>query len=182
MIRPLLAAMAAAALAVPAIAQDGSGDTPQPSYDDVSEATGVVTDAYFAAYISLDWDTLETLLAEDASFEDTTATLVFGPVLSEGRTAMMQRYRIGYAAITHMEFVTDSRMVSGPNGVYQGALHWGLDLGGGLEVDSVTPMVIVLTVEDGKIVRHEDYLDYAPFLRAIAEAQSAAAEAAATTD
>ena len=144
----------------------------QQDYAAVGAATAPVADAYFAAYTTRDWDALEPLLAENASFQDPTATHVFGGVLSEGRTAMMQRFRVGYEGITHMEFAIDSRLVSAETAIYEGALHWGLDLGDGSIVDSVTPMVIVLTVEDGRIVSHRDYVDYAPFIEAVRQARA----------
>lgn len=152
--------VAALCAAAPLSAQDA----PELDYAAVGQATAPVADAYLAAYTSRKWDALEPILAEDADFRDPTATLVFGGILSEGRAAIMDRFRNGYSHITHMEFVTDSRMISGEIGIYQGVLHWGLDIGEGKTVDSATPMVIVLTVENGKVVHHRDYVDYAPFI------------------
>lgn len=159
---------AALALSGPLSAQEA----PRTDYTAVSAATAPVADAYFAAYTARDWDRLEPLLAPDASFQDPTATHVFGGVLSEGRDAMMQRFRVGYAGITDMTFAIDRRLISGDIAIYEGALNWGLDLGDGTLVDSVTPMVIVLTVEDGKVVKHRDYVDYAPFLEAVRKARA----------
>ena len=164
----LVMAGAALALCAPLHAQE----VERKDYAAVTAASAPVADAYFAAYTSRDWDALEPLLAEDASFQDPTATHIFGGVLSEGRDAMMQRFRIGYAGISHMAFVTNRVLHSGETAIYEGALHWGLDLGDGTLVDSVTPMVIVLTVEDGKVVRHRDYVDYAPFLHAVRKARA----------
>ncbi|MEH6828568.1 nuclear transport factor 2 family protein, partial [Parasphingorhabdus sp.] len=93
------------AFAQPALAQQ-TPTTPQPpSYAAITTATAPVADAYFTAYIANDWPALEPLLAETATFQDPTATRVFGGVLSEGRAAMMERFRTGYAGISHMEFV-----------------------------------------------------------------------------
>ncbi|VVT09785.1 nuclear transport factor 2 family protein [Erythrobacter sp. EC-HK427] len=164
MLRMILAG-AALAFAIPAAAQE------TPDYTQVSVETAPVTDAYIAAYTRRDWDALEPLLADDARFSDTTATRLFGPVLSEGREAIMQRFRVSYASITHMEFTHGTRIVSGENGIYEGVLHWGLDLGNGTIVDSVTPMVVLLTVADGKVTEHRDYVDYAPLLAAIEAAR-----------
>ncbi|WP_109808024.1 nuclear transport factor 2 family protein [Sphingosinithalassobacter portus] len=162
--------MAGAALvqSAPASAQEGA----RKDYTAVSAATAPVADAYFDAYVSRNWDALEILLAEDASFQDPTATHIFGGVLSQGRQAMMQRFRMGYAGISHMEFVSNRRLYSGETAIYEGVLHWGLDLGDGTLVDSATPMVILLTVENGKVVRHRDYVDYAPFVAAVRKARS----------
>ncbi|WP_299194133.1 nuclear transport factor 2 family protein [uncultured Erythrobacter sp.] len=170
MIRSVIAAAALLAFAVPLAAQDS--DAAEPSYGEIGAATAPVADAYFAAYTSRDWDTLEPLLAENSSFHDPTATHVFGPVRSDGRAAMMERFRVGYAGISHMEFVTSRRMISADTAIYEGVLHWGLDIGGGTLVDTVTPMVIVLTIEDGKVVSHRDYVDYAPFIEAVRAAST----------
>lgn len=160
---------AALAIAIPVAAQES--EAPERSYAEIGAETAPVADAYFAAYTSRDWDALEQLLAEDASFDDPTATHVFGNIRSDGRAAMMERYRVGYSGVTHMEFSTSRRLISAESAIYEGVLHWGLDLGGGTLVDSVTPMVIVLTVEDGKVVRHRDYIDYAPFIAAARKAR-----------
>lgn len=166
--RATLILAAALAHTIPASAQEG----PAPSYAEASAATAPVAEAYVTAYTTRDWDTLEAHLAEDASFEDPTATLVFGGIRSDGRAAMMERFRVGYASLTHMEFERSRTIVAGDVAVYEGALAWGLDLGNGTLVESVTPMVIVVTVKDGKVVTHRDYVDYAPFLEAVREARA----------
>ena len=163
-------ALAAALLcgAVPLAAQEA----PPRDYGEVTAANTPLAAAYIAAYTSRDWDALEPLLAEQASFRDPTATLVFGGVESQGRAAIMERFRVGYAGITHMEFTPFRQIVSGDVAVAEGALHWGLDLGEGKAVDSVTPMVIVLTLQDGKVIEHRDYVDYAPFLEGVREVRA----------
>ena len=168
---------ALAAFAQPALAQAAppAATAPKPpSYSAITAATAPVADAYFAAYIANDWDSLEPLLAESATFQDPTASHIFGGVLSDGRTAMMERFRTGYASLTHMEFTKNRSLISDQSALYEGALHWGMDLGDGTLVDCVTPMVIVLTVVDGKVTRHLDYVDYAPFVAAMRKARAAA--------
>lgn len=162
-----LVAIAMAGIPVSAIAQDA--ETPPP-YVLASQITGPVADAYFEAYMANDWDAVEPMLADDASFADDTAALIFGRVESDGREAMMKRFREGYASLTHMRFETTRRFVSSNIAVYEGSLDWGMNLGEGQSVSAVTPMVVILTVEGGKIVKHRDFVDYAPFLAAI-EAQ-----------
>jgi hypothetical protein len=171
------------AFAQPALAQEtGQATTASPSatapkppsHAAITAATAPVADAYFTAYIANDWPALEPLLAESATFQDPTATRIFGGVLSEGRTAMMERFRTGYASLTHMEFTKNRSLISDESALYEGALHRGMDLGDGTLVDCVTPMVIVLTVVDGKVTRHLDYVDYAPFVAAMRKARAAA--------
>ena len=166
----IVTALAASLLGVPAIAQAQAGS----AYAQASAATAPVADAYFAAYTSRDWDALEPLLAAEATFADPTATRVFGGVKSDGKAAIMERFRVGYAGLTHMRFATTRRLVSGDVVIYEGTLDWGLDLGDGTTVGSVTPMVIVVTVADGKVVEHRDYVDYAPFLEAVRKTRQVA--------
>jgi len=144
------------------------------AYAEAGQVTAEIADAYFAAYIGRDWDTLETLITDQTDFRDPTATHVFGDITSEGSAAMMKRFREGYSNLTHMEFAATRRLVSGNVALYEGELTWGLDLGDGTIVDSTTPMVIVLTVEGSKVIHHRDYLDYAPFVAAVEEARGKA--------
>ncbi|MEJ2459459.1 MAG: nuclear transport factor 2 family protein [Novosphingobium sp.] len=137
---------------------------PQHRYEQTTEAAAPVADAYFAAYIARDWDKLETLLDDKASFQDESAELVFGGLLSNGKAAMMERFRKGYASLKHMAFKPLRKFHAGNIAVYEGDLDWGIDLGKGAVVESVTPMVVILRVKDGRIIRHRDNIDYEPFL------------------
>ncbi|WP_243919015.1 nuclear transport factor 2 family protein [Novosphingobium beihaiensis] len=165
MYKPLTSPSLTAAITAFAIAaaQPAWAETP-PRYDQVTQASTPVADAYFAAYIARDWDKLETLLDDEASFQDESAELVFGGLRSQGKAAMMKRFREGYASLTHMSFKPQRTFHAGHIAIYEGDLDWGLDIGDGVVVESETPMVVILRVEDGKIVRHRDNVDYAPFL------------------
>ncbi|QNM95971.1 nuclear transport factor 2 family protein [Chitinimonas koreensis] len=129
-------------------------------------AMAPVADAYFEAYIRLDWDHLEPLLADDANFRDPTSALVFGGVGAEGKAAMMRKFRTAYTSLRQMGFTKKRIIHSGNFALYEGDLSWTVDMGDGRDVSSVTPIVIVLEVRGGKVVSHRDYVDYAPFLAA----------------
>lgn len=161
------------AISAPTIAQETESGQTTLSYEEAGQQAALITDAYFDAYIGRDWDALELLLSEEASFEDPTATRVFGPIRSDGSAAMMERFRSGYSVITHMRFDLDRRLVSGDVGVYEGTLDWGVDIGNGSTVAAVSPMVIVITVAEGKVVKHRDYLDYSSFLAAVSASRKA---------
>ena len=81
----------------------------KPSLAQTSQATQKVAEAYFQAYIARDWDRLEPLLAEAGRFEDPTASSVFGGVGKQGKTAVMQGFREGYASINQMSFPATTR-------------------------------------------------------------------------
>ncbi|GLR13466.1 hypothetical protein GCM10007907_22560 [Chitinimonas prasina] len=135
-------------------------------YTAETAAAAPVADAYLAAYVSLDWDRLEPLLADDASFNDPTAALVFGAVGTQGKLAVMQRFRKAYAPLRQMALTKRRVIHSGHFALYEGDLAWTVDMGDGRDVSSVTPIVIVIEVKGGKVISHRDYVDYAPFLAA----------------
>jgi len=159
--------LAALALTGPAMA--GEDGAKEPEYAQVSAATAPVADAYFAAYIDRDWDSLEPLLADDADFLDPTGTLVFGPVGAEGKPAMMKTFREGYSGITEEHFTPMRVIHSGDQALYEGMLDWSVRLADGKVVSSKTPFVTILGVKDGKVITHRDYADYGPFLAALHE-------------
>ena len=139
-----------------------------PSYDQASQATKNVADAYFKAYIARDWDRLEPLLSKTVGFVDPTAALVFGSVKVQGKAATMKKFRTGYAAIRHMEFHQIRAFHSGEYAVYEGTLDWTLELDNGKQaVTKGMPFVTVLRVVNGHVLEHRDLADYAPFLAAM---------------
>lgn len=171
-----LAALALApalfALATPAIAQQDP-----PDFAEVTAATSPVADAYFRAYIALDWDALEPLLGENASFKDPTAEHVFGGKLFEGKDVVAAHFRQGYANVSQMSFAPLRVLHAGNYGIYEGELTWKLRLRVGGELQTTMPFTCILRVEDGKVVEHRDYGDYTPFIAALEERQRQADEA-----
>lgn len=140
----------------------------KPSYQHVSTLTQSVAEKYFKAYIALDWDTVERLLAENGSFEDPTAQLVFGQVKHDTKEATMNNFRNGYAGITHMQFNPSRTFFSGQYAIFEGTLDWSLKLSKDqLAETKAMPFVTILKVDNNKVVEHKDFADYAPFFAAI---------------
>ncbi len=161
-----IALLLAATTAMPLGAQQAP-----PPYGLVSDSTRAVAEPYLQAYVSKDWDALEALLAEEASFRDPTAELVFGGRLTSGRDAMMTKFRTGYAGV-EMSFEPTRTIFSGRYAILEGKLSWSSMMQGGMKVDSPdTPYVLILRVEGGKVVEHRDYTDYHPFIAAYRKAQ-----------
>lgn len=160
----LVAALAATAM--PVGAQTPAPRTGPTAYLQAGAATAPVADAYLKAYIGLDWDRLETMLADDASFHDPTAARLFTGLAAQGKARMMTTFRTNYAGLKRMAFRSTRTIHSGDLALYQGDLDYTLDMGDGRDVTSVAPMVIVIEVRDGKVASHRDYVDYAPFIAA----------------
>ena len=140
---------------------------PRPRYADQRVETIKVADAYFSAYIARDWDSLEPLLADDASFADPTAELIFGNSPTEGKQAIVTKFRQGYASISEMSFLQDRAVYGGNMALYEGTLSWTLNFRDGNVLKSEMPYVAIIRVEDGKVASHRDYGDYTSFVAGV---------------
>lgn len=129
------------------------------------QATGPIADAYFDAYIALDWDRLEPLVADNATFQDRTAEQLFTNLQKSGKVEMMKGFRENYSGLTKMIFHKTRVVHSGAYAIYEGDLEWGVKYPAGRVVESLTPFVVILKVENGKVVEHRDWVDYGPFLQ-----------------
>lgn len=166
----LLAALLIAALLLPPVALAAP-----PTFAQAREATRDVAEPYFEAYIARQWDRLAPLLAEQGSFEDPTAALIFGPVRQQGKAATLKNFREGYAAIRHMVFHPSRVFYAGEHAVFEGTLDWTLALASNQQAVTLgMPFVTVLRVVEGQVVEHRDYADYTPFLAAVKAARAAA--------
>lgn len=172
--KTLLISLAAVALPSAVAAQE------EPDFETSTASALSVGQEYVDAYVDRDWDRLEPLLADDASFQDTTAQYVFGGIRHEGKADVIGFFRKSYSGISRMELDLDREFASSDNALFEGTLSWDVDMGGGRIVSTEMPFVLVLTIHDGKVVTHRDYADYRPFLEANAasmrEARAAAGE------
>lgn len=149
-----------AALATPA------GAASAMDYLKQGEDTAKVADAYIDAYIALDWDRLEPMVADNATFQDRTAEMLFTSLQKSGKAEIMKGFRENYAGLTKMIFHKTRTLHSGNYAIYEGDLEWGVKYPAGRIVESTTPFIVILKVEDGKVVEHRDWVDYGPFLQA----------------
>lgn len=165
MAKTLWLAVGAVALAAPTpiLAEENA----RPSYAEQKVETEQVADAYFDAYIARDWDRLEPLLADDASFADPTAELVFGNPPTRGRDAIAAKFRKGYSSISAMSFDPIRVFHGGNMALYEGTLSWTLNFADGNVLDSSMPYVAIIRVEGGKVVSHRDYGDYTDFIAGV---------------
>ena len=156
--------LAAFLLAAGMFAAGDAPAQPTPAYRETSARTKEVGERYLAAYLAKDWDTVGALLAENGSFADRTAELVFGSTLQQGRAATLAFFEKGYAGV-RMRYRPTRAIHTGHYAVYEGSLDWTLALGDGRTVTTEgMPFVAVLRVEAGRVVEHRDYADYHPFV------------------
>lgn len=139
-------------------------ETP-PDFPSLTAATAEVAGRYIDLYYRLDFDGMEKLLADDVSFEDPTARLVFGSDLSDGKAAVMENFRTGYAGIKSMNFTPTRNFASGEFAVFEGEISWTFSNSAGKEITiRGMPIMQVIQVRGGQVCLHRDYGDYRVFM------------------
>jgi ketosteroid isomerase-like protein len=136
-----------------------------PDYNQLSAVTAETGQRYLQAYFAKDWNTLETLLADTASFADPTATQLFGAETKTGKTAIMAAFRTHYAPIS-FQFSQESSMFAIDHAIFVGQLSWTYQQAQQKLVVEKMPIVVVLQMADGRVVSHRDYADYRPYFAA----------------
>ena len=144
---------------------------------DQYKKTQLLAETYLKSYFNKDWNLLASKLADDASFQDWTVQTIAGaPANQVGKVNVLNFFREQYASLTmhfeqqHAVFSTNHVSISGQ-----------LDLvmpDRGRSIRSVLPMTIILSIKDGLVVQHTDYVDYRPFILAEQASRSSSTVAA----
>lgn len=127
-------------------------------------ATESLATKYFNTYMAMDWNKLGQFMHDEITFADPTASLLFGEKNPAGKESVLKNFRDGYASLTNMTPKLTRTFFSGDTGVFE------LDLAFSFKtrkdtVETVTmPLVVVITVKDGKVIMHRDYGDYRAYL------------------
>jgi ketosteroid isomerase-like protein len=132
----------------------GLGD----GFDAAMEGTAAVASAYLEAYLAVDLQAQQRLLAPDATFEDPTAR-VYGPGSGErmiGRDDIVgQRGRI-FQTIKDFDLDIERSFVSNHHAVFMGTTSYTVANGNRF----AQPAVFVVEVHDNRVTRHWDFVDY----------------------
>ncbi len=142
-----------------------SADNPYLSASQQSEQVGT---RYLNAYIEQDWDVLSELLAEESKFDDPTANLVFGPVVQQGKAQIMKYFVENYLDFD-MSIVINETFFSGNIAMFNVSLDWSFQNEGRQINIHKMPMMVVLRIEEGKVLEHRDYVIYDKLLNALNE-------------
>ena len=127
--------------------------------------TKEVATKYFKAYIGLQFDAMKPLVHEAISFEDPTAKLVFGGKKIEGKQQVFENFKAGYASILEMKQESIRTIFSSDTGVFEINLTWKLKVSKTKTIRIKMPLIVVLTIENGKVIKHRDYGDYNYFVK-----------------
>lgn len=143
-------------------------------FKSTTDATQDISTKYFNSYIAMDWDKLEPMLHPDATFEDPTAALLFGEKRPSGKVNVMKNFRDGYESLTSMKAKLSRTFFSGSAGIFELDLTFGFrNRQNGITTINM-PLVVVITVKDGKVISHRDYGDYREYLTQLKAAQEKA--------
>lgn len=142
--------------------------------NDFKESTSATEDVaakYFTNYMAMDWDKLEPLMHADITFQDPTAQMIFGEKKPAGKEAVSKNFREGYASLTSMVPKTTRKFFSGNVGVFEMDLTFGFRNRQNGITTITMPLVVVITIKDGKVIEHRDYGDYREYLKQLKAAQ-----------
>ncbi len=123
-----------------------------------------VTSKYFNAYMNLEFDSMLAMMHDSISFEDPTARFVFGGKKIEGKVSVYDNFKESYATIIEMNQKTIRTIFSSNTGIFEIDLVWKLKNGPDKIITINMPLIVVLTVENGKVITHRDYGDYNYFI------------------
>ncbi|MCV2369813.1 nuclear transport factor 2 family protein [Roseateles oligotrophus] len=151
------------AIAAAAKADAATAD-PAAQYAALSSETRQLAERYLQAYLRKDWATLEPLMAEQIRFLDPTAKLVFGDVDQHGKPALLKYFHTVYPYIDTHEFKVGSSFVAGNKAVFIAETDWSFAHPGLPVVRSKAPIILTLTVEDGRVIEHTEMADLQSFL------------------
>ncbi|MCZ6836493.1 MAG: nuclear transport factor 2 family protein [Planctomycetota bacterium] len=123
---------------------------------------------YVHHYLQMKYREMASLLDEDAVFVDPTAAHVGQSVPVEGRSNMIDSFQHAIGVLSDIQFDPARSFFFQNHAVFAGQSHFviaGSALG--LPQERVAfkdvPLMIVLTIEGGKVVKHYDYTDYEGF-------------------
>lgn len=132
------------------------------NFRDSSAVSALVGQAYFDAYISMNWDEVALRLAEKSKFSDPTAAQIWGTPEQTGKSNIVKNFMKAYRPLT-MRFTPTRKIFSGNFALFEGTLDWSYELPQRTITTEKMPFVVVLRLENGLIVEHRDYADYTPF-------------------
>jgi len=123
---------------------------------------------YFQAYLDQRHDVMEQLYAPEVSFQDPTAAYFGGPssTLYQGRDSVVMMMDRVFQSISHFTFDVTGTLVSNHHTVFMGTTRFTLlaaAAGTPRDVTFEHSAVFVITVVDGRVVAHRDFVNYSTF-------------------
>ena len=123
---------------------------------------------YFQAYLDQRHDVMEQLYAAEVSFQDPTAAYFGGPssTLYQGRDSVVMMMDRVFQSISNFTFDVTEAWVSNHHAVFIGTTRFTLAAAAAGAPKDVTfkhSAVFIITVVDGRVVAHRDFVNYSTF-------------------
>jgi ketosteroid isomerase-like protein len=127
-------------------------------------ATIAAATRYLGAYQALDLETLKTLYSEEAAFNDPTSLHIQGiggPFVWRGRTSILDGMRAWIVGgVTALQYDIEDVYEASGRVVFVGSINSFVNAPSGTTQYRYR-IVTIVTVENGHVVEHRDYTDYA---------------------
>ncbi len=135
------------------------------SFSDITGNTKKISTKYFNDYIKLNFEGMKSQMHDSISFNDPTAKSIFGIELIEGKTKVLENLKKTYEAIVEMKSEPIRTMFSSNVGIFEVQLTYKFKVDNKKTITiNNMPLIVVLYVEKGEIIKHRDYGDYNNFL------------------
>lgn len=139
-------------------------------FNDSTANTKSITTSYFKAYMDLDFDAMKKWMHKDISFEDPTSKYIFGSSKHVGKENVYQNFKNDYSSIIEVKKNNIESFFSSNTGVFKFNISWSYKDANNNIVDIKNlPIIVVLTVENNKVIKHVDYGDYNLFISQITQ-------------
>jgi hypothetical protein len=139
-------------------------------FNDNTAITKKITTSYFNAYMDLDFETMKKLMHKDISFFDPTSKFIFGSVKVTEKEKVYKNFLNNYSSIVDFKKSNLESFFSSNTGVFKFNISWSYKDANNNIVDIKNlPIIVVLTVENNKVIKHVDYGDYNLFISQITQ-------------
>lgn len=133
-----------------------------------AEKSELIGNKYFHAYLDQQHDTMEQLYGYEVSFQDPTAAYFGGPssALYRGRDSVVAMMNRVFQPISRFAFDVEDAWFSNHHAVFMGTVRFTLRAAAAGTPEDLTlehSAVFVVTVVDGRVVAHRDFVDYSTF-------------------
>ncbi|MCZ6836061.1 MAG: nuclear transport factor 2 family protein, partial [Planctomycetota bacterium] len=127
---------------------------------------------YLLAYLEMRYKDLALLLDEKAVFIDPTSAILGQGAPREGRSNILNTFQNAFGVVLEFDFVQKRTFFFQNHAVFAGTTRYAMAGAAlGLQKERVEfegiPMLIVLEIVGGKVVKHTEYADYEEFLKQV---------------
>lgn len=135
----------------------------QPKFRAITDSTKTVAERYFKNYARLGFDSMAVDMANDYSFEDPTARILFQGLRINGKEQAIENFKKNYTFFNVSIPVTRTYF-SGNYGVFEGVYKFSVNVPNNETMSFEIPIVVIIKVENGKVIEHRDFADYQAYI------------------